>query len=401
MTIEFDSLAPYVTWAEIDLDAIAANVRAFCRHVGPSVQVIAVVKANAYGHGAEQVAKAALEAGATRLAVHRAIEGVELRQAGIQAPILIMGYTPPAAAALIVDWRLTPSLMTLEFARALSAAAGAAGTTVPVHIKVDTGMSRYGLLPEEVLAFARESTELSGLQLEGVFTHFATADSADGTHVNNQLRQFQSVLTSLRAAGIEVPLAHAANSAATMRLPEAHLDAVRPGVALYGLDPSEEWAPVFPLVPALTLKSRVSRVRDLSAGAAISYGRTFVAPRRMRVALVPVGYGDGYHRIISNRGAVLIGGQRAPILGRICMDQFVVDVTDIPGVCQDDEVVLVGRQGQGWIRAEEVATWSGTVNYEVTTSLLPRVTRVYLRGGAITAVTSIEASVENQRSCGA
>lgn len=376
---------PYLTWAEIDLDAIAYNVRAFKRRVGEWVEVYAVVKANAYGHGAVPVARAALEAGATRLAVHRAAEGVELRRAGLDAPILLMGYTPPAGAEQVVRWRLTPSLITAEFAQALSAQAMAAGLAVPVHVKVDTGMSRYGLLPDEIVPFAQALQALPGLRLEGLFTHFATADAADQTHVRKQLTVFQDVLAALRAAGITVPQVHAANSAATMRLPETHFDAVRIGIAMYGLDPSDEWPPVFEIRPVLALKSRVSRVRELPAGAGISYGRTFVTAAPTTVALVPVGYGDGYHRILSNRGSVLIRGQRAPIRGRVCMDQFVVEVSHIPGVQQDDEVVLVGRQGDACIRAEEVARLAETINYEVTTSLLPRVTRVYLKGGQIVA----------------
>mgnify|MGYP005839638453 CR=1 FL=1 len=383
-----------VTWAEIDLDAIAENVQAFRRHVGQAVEIIAVVKANAYGHGAVPVAQAALAAGATRLAVHRAIEGVELRQAGIEAPILVLGYTPPHGADMVVSHRLTPSLITLEFAQALSARAAAVGQCVPVHVKVDTGMSRYGVLPDQVLQLARALRELEGLRLEGLFTHLATADAADSSHARAQLQTFDRVLASLRQAGIEVPLVHAANSAATMRLGESHYNAVRPGIALYGLEPSDQWPPPFPLRPALTLKSCLSRLCDLPAGAAISYGRTFVAPHPLRAALVPVGYGDGYHRVLSNRGSVLVRGQRAPILGRVCMDQFVVDVSAIPGAAQDDEVVLVGRQGQAEIRAEEVARWAETINYEVTTSLLPRVARVYLRGGQVVATACISSRAE-------
>ncbi len=370
-----------VTWAEIDLDAVEANMRAIKRHVGERVEVFAVLKANAYGHGAVPVGKAALRAGATRVAVHRLVEGIELRQAGIDAPILIMGYTPPAAADQAARWRLTPSAITPEFARALSNRAQASGTTVPVHIKVDTGMSRYGVFPGEVVDFARLLQSLPGVRLEGVFTHFATADWTDLTYTLEQLKTFEEVLASLRQAKIEIPLVHAANTAATMRLPGARFDAVRPGIALYGMEPSDEWTPPFPLRPALSLKSRVSRVRDLPAGAGISYSRTFVTERPTRAALVPVGYGDGFHRVLSNQGSVLIRGCRAPILGRVCMDQFVVDASGIAEARQDDEVVLLGRQGEAQIRAEEIAGLAGTLNYEVTTALLPRVTRVYLRGG--------------------
>lgn len=378
-----------ITWAEIDLDAIAYNVRAFKRHVGEKVDLMAVVKANGYGHGAIPVAQTALEAGAARLAVHRLVEGIELRQAGLQAPILIMGYTPPEGAEAVARWRLTPSLITKEFAQALSARAVALGVTVPVHVKVDSGMNRYGLMPSEVLDFLRLLQDLPGLHLEGFFTHFATADWEDWTHACQQLVIFQEVIAATEQAGFHFPMIHAANSAATMRLPEAHFNAVRPGIALYGLDPSSEWPPVFEIRPALTLKSRVGRVRLLPAGAAVSYSRTFIAQHPITAALVPVGYGDGYHRILSNQGSVLIRGQRARILGRVCMDQFVVDVSHIPGVQQDDEVVLVGAQGEERIRAEEVAALSSTINYEVTTSLLPRVTRLYYKNDSLIAAQSI------------
>jgi alanine racemase len=366
---------------EIDLDAVSFNVQAFKRHIGPQVEIFAVVKGNAYGHGAAPVAQAALEAGANRLAVHRASEGVELRKAGIEAPILVMGYTPPDDAALITQWHLTPSLITLEFARALSAQASSLGINVPVHIKVDTGMSRFGLLPDEVLEFLRGLRDLPGIFPEGLFTHFATADWEDASFTHHQLNSFQVILDAARRDGFDLPVCHAANSGAAMRLPETHFNAVRIGIALYGLDPSEQWQPVFEIRPALTLKSIVSRVRELPAGSGVSYGLTYVTRGKTRAALVPVGYGDGYHRSLSNRGCVLIHGQRAPILGRVCMDQFVVDVSAIADVKQDDEVVLIGKQGNDQIRAEEVAQLAGTINYEVTTSLLPRLPRLYLRAG--------------------
>lgn len=378
-----------VTWAEIDLDAIAFNIRAFKRHVGEKVKVIAVVKANAYGHGTVPVAEAVLEAGAEMLAVHRMIEGIELRKAGISAPILIMGYTPPDGAEPAAAWQLTPSLMTLEFAQALSARATALGVQIPVHIKLDSGMNRYGLMPDEVVEFLRSITRLPGIRLEGLFTHFATADWADQSYTRQQLSIFNGVREATRQAGFEFPLLHAANSAAMMKLPESHFDAVRPGIAMYGLEPSSEWAPPFEIRPALALKSLVSRVRPLSAGAGVSYGRTFITSRPTLAALVPVGYGDGFHRILSNKGSVLIRGRRAPILGRVCMDQFVVDASSVPDVQQDDEVVLIGKQGEARIRAEEVANLAGTINYEVTTSLLPRVARLYFKNGQVVRVDTI------------
>jgi len=311
------------------------------------------------------------------LAVHRLNEGIELRQAGIESPILLMGYTPPGGAQAVVRWQLTPSLMTAEFAQALSAQAALTGATVPVHVKIDTGMSRYGLMPEEALDFLQFLRTLPNLRLEGLFTHFATADSLDQTWTRKQLATFNEVIAAASVVGISFPLLHAANSAAAMRLREAHFHAIRPGIAIYGLDPSREWPPIFAIKPALTLKSLVARVRELPVGSAVSYGRTWVANRPTTAALVPIGYGDGYHRILSNQGVVLVGGRRAPVIGRVCMDQFVIDVTGIPGVKQDDEVVLIGQQGEEQIRAEEVAQLAGTINYEVATSLLPRVVRVY------------------------
>ena len=378
-----------LTWAEIDLDAIAFNAAGLKARAGGKAELMVTVKANGYGHGAVQVARAALEGGATRLAVHRALEGVQLRQAGITAPILVMGYTLPAVSERVVRWNLTPTVNSQPQAEALSAAAAAAGKMLPIHVKIDTGMGRYGLLPDEALGFVRFLSGLPGLALEGLYTHHAVADLADKSFTRHQFGLYMNVVEQLEAAGFTFPLKHVSNSATTLDLPEMALDMLRCGIALYGLRPSGEVEPVIPLRPALTLKSRVVRVRTLPAGASISYGRTYITEKPTRVALVPVGYGDGYHRILSNRGAVLIHGQRAPIVGRVCMDQFVVDVNHIPDVQLHDEVVLVGRQGEGHIPAEEVARWAETINYEVTTGLLPRVVRVYIKGGEIAGLESL------------
>jgi len=378
-----------LTWAEIDLDAIAFNAAGLKARAGGKAELMVTVKANGYGHGAVQVARAALEGGATRLAVHRALEGVQLRQAGITAPILVMGYTLPAVSERVVRWNLTPTVNSQPQAEALSAAAVAAGKMLPIHVKIDTGMGRYGLLPDEALGFVRFLSQLPGLVLEGLYTHHAVADLADKSFTRHQFGLYMNVVEQLEAAGFTFPLKHVSNSATTLDLPEMALDMLRCGIALYGLRPSGEVEPVIPLRPALTLKSRVVRVRTLPAGASISYGRTYITEKPTRVALVPVGYGDGYHRILSNRGAVLIHGQRAPIVGRVCMDQFVVDVNHIPDVQLHDEVVLVGRQGEGHIPAEEVARWAETINYEVTTGLLPRVVRVYIKGGEIAGLESL------------
>jgi len=376
--VELDDI---LTWAEIDLDAIAFNAAGLKARAGGKAELMVTVKANAYGHGAVPVARAALGGGATRLAVHRTLEGVQLRQAGITAPTLIMGYTLPAESERVVRWDLTPTVNSEVQAESLSAAAVAADKLLPIHLKVDTGMGRYGLLPDEVLDFVRFLSNLPGLALEGLYTHHAVADLADKTFTRRQFSIYMDVVKQLEVAGFTFPLKHVSNSATTLDLPEMALDMVRCGIALYGLRPSDEVEPAIPLHPALTLKSRVARVRTLPAGASISYGRTYITDKPTCVALVPVGYGDGYHRILSNRGAVLVHGQRAPIVGRVCMDQFVVDVSHIPAVQLHDEVVLIGWQGERHIPAEEVARWAETINYEVTTSLLPRVVRVYLRGG--------------------
>jgi alanine racemase len=366
-----------ITYATIDLGAIAHNVRALKAHIGPAVALIAVVKANGYGHGAVEAARAALDGGASACAVGRVDEGVELRRAGLTCPILVMGYAPPDTALAVVGFDLTATVTTWETAQALSACAEATGRKAPVHAKVDTGMGRFGLLPDEAAPFVSQIAALPGLDLEGMYTHFAAADQADKEYTRRQLARFRQVLEAVQGAGHHIRLCHAANSAATLNLPETHLDAVRTGIAIYGLRPSAEVEPCVELRPALSLKSRVARLRTLPAGASISYGQTYITERPTPVALVPVGYGDGYHRRLSNRGAVLINGRRAPIVGRVCMDQFVVDVTGVPGVAQDAEVVLIGAQGGERITAEEVAGWAGTINYEVVTSLLPRVKRLY------------------------
>ncbi|MCP4423132.1 MAG: alanine racemase [Chloroflexi bacterium] len=365
------------TFAEIDLGAIAHNMRLLGECIGPDVELFAVVKANGYGHGAVEVARTALQYGASRLAVARVAEGIELRQAGLDAPILVMGYHIPDEAKLFVEYNLTTTVNTAVFAHTLSSIAQNQQKTAIIHVKVDTGMGRYGLLPNEVVPFFNEISQLPNLDIEGLYTHFSVADKTDKGYTRQQLAIFQDVLAQVEAAGHNIQLRHAANSAATLELPETHLDAVRVGIAMYGLEPNNVVNPGSALRPALTLKSHIARLRVLPKGSSVSYGRTYTTTRPTPVALIPVGYGDGYHRLHSSRGCVLIRGQRAPIVGRVCMDQFVVDVTDITDVRQDDEVVLIGMQGGQTIHAEEVAGWAKTINYEVTTSLLPRISRRY------------------------
>ena len=366
-----------LTWVEVDLDAIEHNVRALRAHVGDGVRLAAVVKANAYGHGAPAVAQTALAAGAGHLAVVSVSEGVELREAGLTAPILILGYTPEWDAETVVEYELTPTVTRPEVAMALSQAAVARGMCVRIHLKVDTGLHRFGAAPREALELRALISTLPGVELEGLSTHFASADEADKSFTHEQFTLYQQIARQMP----EVTLRHAANSSAVLDLPEMALTMVRSGIALYGLYPSLEVSRAVPLRPVLSLKSRLARIHDLEVGDPVSYGRTWRASRPSRMGLVPCGYAHGLRRALSNTGAMLVHGQRVPIRGRICMDQCVVDLTDVPEAQLHDEVVIIGRQGDEKITAEEVAERVGTINYEIVTGIPPRVPRVYLQGG--------------------
>jgi alanine racemase len=364
-------------WAEVDLNALTHNVRLLRAALRPPAQLMAVVKANAYGHGAVPVAQTALAHGATWLGVARVREGSELRAAGIAAPILVLGPSAPSEAGAAVRARLRVSIASPLVARALSEQSQQQGTVTAVHIKVDTGMSRFGVLATEALAFARAIHAMPELRLEGVFTHFASADEQENTFTHTQVDRFRQVLRELQEADIAVPVHHAANSAGTLAAREFHFDLARAGIALYGIAPSEDLMPRAGLQPALSLKSRVALVKELPAGASIGYGRTHICERPTRVALVSIGYADGVRRVLSNRGEVLIRGARARMLGRVSMDQLVVSVDGIDAF-EGDEVTLIGKQGEARIAIEEFAGWAGTIPYEVLTGIGARVPRVYL-----------------------
>lgn len=369
-------------WAEVDLRAIAHNVRELIRVKDPRARMMAVVKANGYGHGAVPVARTALAAGAEWLGVAILNEALELRRAGLTAPILVLGFTPPEQADEVVMNGISQTVYTVEAARTLSEAASRAGRPAMIHLKVDTGMGRIGVTPDDDgLAVARAMAALPGLTLEGIFTHFATADAADKTYARLQFARFIDFLARLEAAGLRFQIRHAANSAALMELPETHLDLVRAGIAIYGLYPSDEVERRFDLRPAMSVKARVAHVKRVPAGTGIGYGRTFVTERPSVVATIPVGYADGYPRSLSSRGFVVIGGRRAPVIGRVCMDQFMIDVTDVPGVGPGDEVVLLGRQGDAAVSADDLARLEGTINYEVVCDFTARVPRVYIGEG--------------------
>ncbi|GAC1345448.1 MAG: alanine racemase [Ktedonobacteraceae bacterium] len=367
------------TWVEIDLSAIANNTRQIQSLVGPKVRILASLKADAYGHGALKVARTVLLNGASMLGVATVTEAVPLRQAGIRAPILVFGYVSPWQMREAVRLNLTVTLYTLEAAQALARAASALEKRVKVHIKVDTGMGRLGIRAEQVkdvVMLVREITTLPGLELEGIFTHFAMADTEDKIHVRMQLVRFQKVLDVLEQQGLRPRLVHAANSAAMLSLPEAHFDMVRPGIVLYGLDPSPEVRIPAGFRPALSFKTQVAQVKDIPPGEGISYGCTYVTDRATRVAVLPVGYADGFRRAPANWGSVLIAGQEAPLLGRVCMDQCMIDVSHLPYTRVGDEVVLIGQQGRAMLSAEQVAQRLGTSNYEVVSAILARVPRV-------------------------
>ncbi len=373
------------TWAETDLAALAHNTRRLKGTVGEGVQMMVMVKANAYGHGAVEVARTVLANGAQMLGVAFLGEALALCQAGIEAPILLLGYCPSAEAPQIVAEGLRATVYSWQVAQALSQAATRAGKMARVHIKVDTGMGRLGLPPQQAAEFIKKAARLPGLIIEGVFTHLAVADSPNARGIDGwgrrythaQLAAFRALLEGLERERIHIPLAHAANSAAILAYPEAHFNLVRPGTAIYGLDPSPDVPCPADFRPVLSFKTTVSQVKELPAGSYVSYGCTHRSGRRARLAVIPVGYADGFRRAPRNWGQVLVGGTRAPVVGRVCMDQSMVEVSHIPEVRQGDVVVLIGLQGKERISAEEVAERLGTNNYEVASGISSRVPRLF------------------------
>ena len=370
------------TYVTIDMDAICANFEAVQKKVG--VPVMAIVKADAYGHGAVQIAKL-LEGKCAFFGVSSISEALELRYAGLTTPILILGHTPTAAFSLAVQHDIRPTIYRYEGALALSQEACRQGKTAAFHIAVDTGMSRLGFQADEASAdLCAELVKLPGLYAEGLFSHFATADCADLTRAQAQARRFDDFIAMLRDRGVEIPLCHMDNSAGLMNFSK-HYDLVRSGIVTYGLYPSDEVSPaLLTLKSALSWYSRITHVKTLPAGREISYGGTYVTTKPTTVATVPVGYADGYRRSLSGNFYVLIHGQKAPILGRICMDQMMVDVTDIPDVQTGDRVVLVGTDGAQTITVEEIAGAAGSFNYEFICGVSRRVPRYYLQSGQIT-----------------
>jgi len=341
-------------------------------------KVLAVVKAAAYGHGAAEVSRRLLRLGADMLGVALVEEGKELREAGFDAPILVMGALFPEQCEELVSLRLTPAVFDLSFARTLDETARRLKTTTSVHVKIDTGMGRIGVAPEKAAGMIEELRSLGAVEVQGLMTHFADADLRNKLFAERQMERFEGLLKTLGARGIHIPLVHAANSAAVLDFERALFTMVRPGLMLYGYDPLEQGNAGAGLRPVLSLTTRIAFVKRVPSGVPISYGRTFVTKRESIIATLPIGYADGYSRALSNRGAALVRGVRAPLVGRVCMDMCMIDVTDVPGVTAGDEVVLIGSQGNDRITADDIAALTGTISYEVLCAISSRVPRIYL-----------------------
>jgi len=361
----------------VDLDALRWNFRQIRSKVGPQVKILSMVKANGYGHGATAIATALAAEGSDAFGVATLEEGVELRQTGINLPILVLAGAYAEQVDRFFDHRLTPVVYAVDSLKQLDAVVHSSDRDLQVHLKVDTGMGRLGLLAAEVDSWLPTIKKLKALKIEGVFSHFSHAESVEGHYTREQLRIFREVIERLRSGGIEPSVVHLANSAATITLPAAYFDMVRPGLMLYGIYPSPAMANQISLKPVLSWKTQVLQVKKVPAGTSISYGQTFITQRKSLIAILPIGYADGYPRLLSNRGEVLVNGKRAPVVGRVCMDLTMIDVTDIGEIRQGDEVVLLGRQGDAEISADEMAAWASTISYEILTSIGARVTRIH------------------------
>lgn len=367
------------TWAEIDLGAFRHNFREIKRKLRKGISLLPVVKADGYGHGMEEIARASLSCGAKLLGVANIEEGIFLRKRGITAPILILGSVYPLSNfSYILRYNLSPTICSLQASEELSRIAKRRRRKVRVHIKVDTGMGRIGISAQNAASLVKRVVQLPGVLVEGIFTHLAAADS-DYEFTMEQIRKFQSVTDGLKRDNISIKYIHAANSTAILAYPDAHFNLARPGISLYGLVPFEGAEREIDLKPVMQLKTRIVFIKRVKKGTSISYGRTWKAKRESIIGTLPIGYADGYSRLLSNRGEVLICGKRVPIVGRVCMDMCMVDVTPPPDVKVGEEVVLIGSQGKERITADEIAKLTGTITYEVVCGISKRVPRIYLR----------------------
>ncbi|HET9940372.1 MAG TPA: alanine racemase [Candidatus Eisenbacteria bacterium] len=378
----------FPTWVEVDLDRFRRNLGAIRSAIGERRRILLVVKADAYGHGAVEIAHHAVSAGAAMLGVATLHEGIELRSSGLSAPIVILSPTLLGEVDEILEHRLTPSVTSVEFAERLSARCVAQQLLARFHVEVDTGMGRTGVSDSEAVEFITGVVHLPNLKLEGVYTHFPDADRGDTAGTEEQVRKFETILRALKLRNIDVPLRHAANSAGLLSVPDSFLDMVRPGILAYGFYPTREVPRSVEVEGILSFKTRVVQLRDLPPGRNVSYGRTYTTKRWTRIGVLPVGYGHGYPWQLSNRGQVLIRGQRAPIVGRVTMDLTMVDATDIE-VALGDEVVLWGEQQGARLGLDEVAEWAQTIPYDLLCSMGKRVVRLYVQEGSAPKVLTL------------
>ena len=373
----------YRIYARIDLDALEHNIEGIKKCKSDDAMLMGVVKAGAYGHGADMVAHELEDMGFDWLAVATADEGIELRNSGIKTPILVLGYCDACQYPELIEWDITPTIYTYDMAKSLDQIAKSAGKTVNIHIKIDSGMSRIGFLVEEKTVETIQAIHaMEYLNIQGIFTHFACADTKDKSHVEQQITKFRWMIDQLKRVGISPDICHCSNSASIMELSTEHMNMVRAGIILYGLYPSDEVSmDVLDLKPVMSLYSHVVHLKEVEAGTTVGYGATYEAKKRTKIATIPVGYADGYPRSLSNKASVLIRGKRAPIIGRICMDQFMVDVTDIPEVAMGDVVTLIGCDGDDILSVEEISEMAGSFNYEFICDVSWRVPRVYYKEG--------------------
>lgn len=368
------------TWAEIDLGAVRHNLHRI-REAAGKAKIMAVVKANAYGHGMFEICKVCLEEKVEYFGVASLDEALAIRRENIKNPVLVLGYVPPCYAGMVVENDISSTVFNWQGAKALSEAAVKQGQKARVHLKIDTGMGRLGFLPDEKsLKDIEKIAHLPGIFIEGIFTHFATADAEDKSFAHEQLARFNNLVKKLEDKGVKIPLKHCSNSAALMDIPEAHFDMIRAGIVLYGLYPSDKVnRSRLQVIPVMRLKSRISFLKVLPPGHTVSYGRTYCCTSPTKVATVPIGYADGYSRLLSNKAWAVVRGVKVPLIGTVCMDQCMFDVTAVEGVKEGDEVILFGRAEDG-ITADDLASIIGTINYEIVSCIGPRVPRVYIEG---------------------
>ncbi len=375
-------------WAEVDLDALAHNMREVRRLAQKGALVTAVIKADGYGHGAKKIAQTLLDNGADRFAIAVLDEGIELRRAGFKVPILVLGYTDKERAEEVIYNDLEQAVYSWDLAEALSKEAVKHGKTVKLHIKVDTGMGRIGLQPDkDSVQLIKKISQLPNAAIEGIFTHFAVADAVDKAYTEGQYEKFNWICAELEKENVKINVRHCGNSATIIDLPDMHLNMVRAGIMLYGLKPSDEvMLDKLELRQVMSLKVRISHVKEIDAGQSVSYGRRFIAEEKRKIASLPIGYADGYTRMLSGKAEALVKGKKVPVVGRICMDQCMIDVTGIEDVKVGDEVVLFGKQNGNFIHIDELAEKLGTINYEIVCMISKRVPRVYIKGGKIVDV---------------